>query len=146
MDKMKSEVLIENENLFRALVCAPIAVLFALFSTSFVLSPGLILFKVIFVILALYFSLSTLAYAAYYTNDLHEENVDSIFNNKNLLSSLFCAPIAFIFVLFALNTEASSGYLFFKVIFVIMASYFVLKTLAHAAYYTNECHETKATE
>ena len=73
MGNGKSEVLIENENLFRGLVCAPIAILFVMLAVNSVMTTGLLLFKLIFVLMALFFTLSTLAYAAYYTNDYHAE-------------------------------------------------------------------------
>ncbi len=70
MGNANNDLLIENENLFRALFSAVGAVLFTVLAVNFVMSAGLLLFKVLFVLAALYFSLSTLAYAAYYTNDL----------------------------------------------------------------------------
>ncbi|WP_286232467.1 hypothetical protein [Thalassotalea sediminis] len=73
MGKAKNDVLIENENLFRALFSALAAVLFIVLAVNYVGTSGLLLFKVLFVLAALYFTLSTLAYAAYYTNDLQSE-------------------------------------------------------------------------
>ena len=140
MGNVKSEVTIENENLFRALVCAPIAILFAVFAVNSLMSSGIVLFKLIFVCLALYFSLSTLAYAAYYTNEYLAEKAE----NKNLLSALLCAPIAISFAWYAANSVISSGHIFFQIIFVLMALYFTLRALAHAAYYTNDYHAEKA--
>jgi integral membrane sensor domain MASE1 len=140
MENVKSEVVIKNENLFRALACAPIAILFVIFAVNSVTSPGILLFKVLFVLLALYFTLTTLAYAAYYTNDHYEGNVDNIFENENLFKTLCSAPIAILFVLFAVISVTSSGSMLFTVILVLLALYFILKTLAYAAYYTNDCY------
>ena len=47
MSQVKSNDGIENENLFRALFCAPTAILLVLFAESFLMSSGLALFKVI---------------------------------------------------------------------------------------------------
>jgi hypothetical protein len=69
MGKIQSGYLIENENLFRALVCALIAILFVILSVNSFQSDGIVLFKVMFVVLCLCSSLGTLAYAAYFTND-----------------------------------------------------------------------------
>lgn len=72
----KSENFIENENLFRALVCSPIAVLFVMLAVNSMMSPGFVVFKVIYVVMALCFALSALAYAAYYTNDCYAATAD----------------------------------------------------------------------
>ena len=144
MGNVKSGVLIENENLFRALVCTPIAILFVMLAANSVMSSGIVLFQVIFVVLALYFSLSTLAYAAFYTNDHHMDKVDSIFENKNFFNMLFYTPLAISFVFFAVNSVSSSSHIFFNVLFVLIALYCTLKTLAYAAYYTNDYHAAKA--
>lgn len=138
MGKAKSDVLIENENLFRALVCAPIAILFGVMAVNSVISPGIVLFKVIFVLMALYFSLSALAYAAYYTNERFEGKAEPVFENKNLSKALLCAPFAVLFVTFALNSITSSSSIFFSVLYVLIALYFTLSTLAYAAFYTND--------
>ena len=77
MGKVKEEDLVENENLFRALVCSPIAVLFVLLAGNSMMSSGFIVFKVLFVVMALIFSLTAMAYAAYYTNDCYASKADS---------------------------------------------------------------------
>ena len=46
MSEIKSNDGIENENLFRALFCAPTAILLVLFAESFLMSSGVALFKV----------------------------------------------------------------------------------------------------
>jgi len=143
MENVKSEVLIENENLFRALACAPIAILFGIFAVNSVMSPGILIFKVIFVLLALYFSLTTLAYAAYYTNDHYEGKVDNIFKNSNLFKTLCSAPLAILSVFFAVTSVSSSASIVFTIILVSMALYFSLRTLAYAAYYTNDFYAEK---
>lgn len=53
MSQVKSNTGIENENLFRALFCAPTAILLVLFADSFLMSSGIVLFKVIYVLMAL---------------------------------------------------------------------------------------------
>jgi len=76
MGKVQSESLIENENLFRALVCSPIAVLFVMLAVNSMMSPGFVVFKVLYVVMALVFSLSALAYASYYTNEYQAAKAD----------------------------------------------------------------------
>ncbi len=77
MEKVKGKNVIENENLFRMLFCSPVAILFLVLAESYLMSPGIMLFKVIFVLFALYFTLSALAYAAFYTNDYYYAKADS---------------------------------------------------------------------
>jgi len=76
MGKVNSKTVVENENLFRALVCSPIAILFVMLAVNSMMSPGLVAFKVLFVVMALCFALSALAYAAYYTNDCYAATAD----------------------------------------------------------------------
>jgi len=140
MESVKTEVLIENENLFRALICAPSAVVFVLFSINSVMSSGLIIFTVMFILMALYFTLSTLAYAAYYTNDLYEGSSERIINNSNLSRALNFTPLAILFAWLAVYSVDSSSHIFINVVFVLAALYFTLSTLAYAAYYTNDYH------
>lgn len=144
MGNKNNNVLIENENLFRAVTCAPFGVAFSFFAVNAMQSTGPVLLKVIFILMALYFSLSALAYAAYYTNDLFHEEKRHEISNVNLFKTLFYAPIAILFVLVALDSVMSSGHVFFKVSLVLLASYATLKALAHAAYYTNDYHAIKA--
>lgn len=66
----------ENEYLFRAKVCLPVAIFFAMIAVNSFTSSGILLFQVIFVLMALYFSLSTLAYAAFFTNDYFEQQAE----------------------------------------------------------------------
>ena len=140
MSNAKSDLLIENENLFRALAFAPIAILLVLFSGDFLMSSGIVLFKVIYVLMALYFTLSTLAYAAYYTNELYEGNAESLIKNENLFKTLICTPLAILFWFFAVNSMMSSSHIVINVITVLIALYFSLGTLAYAAFYTNDYH------
>lgn len=74
MGNASSKVLIENENLFRALFSAPFGILFSFLAAELVMSSGLLLFKLLFVAVALYFSLTALAYAAYYTNERYKQS------------------------------------------------------------------------
>jgi len=144
MDNVKRDLVVENENLFRALFSAPIAMVLVLFAESFLMSPGLVLFKVIYVLMASYFLLSALAYAAYYTNELYAEEADSLIKNKSLFKAIVCTPLAAVFWFFALNSITSSGHIVFNVIYVLLALYFSLSTLAYAAFYTNDYQAEKA--
>jgi hypothetical protein len=141
MENMKSEGGIENENLFRALVSAPLAIFFVILAANSVMSSGIFLFKLIYVCMALYFSLSTLAYAAYYTNDHHDEKADKVFKNKNLFNLLFNALIALSFIIFAVISVTSNANLFFNILFSLLAFISSLYTIAYAAFYTNDCYD-----
>ena len=138
MGNVKSGVVIESENLFRALIFAPIAILLILFAESFLISSGLVLFKVIYVLMALYLSINALAHAAFYTVELGAGEADSLIKNKNLSSALFSAPLAIVFWFFAVNTMMSSGHIVFSVIYLLIALYLSLSALAYAAFYTND--------
>jgi len=140
MDRVTSDLKVENENLFRALFSAPIAIFLVLFAESFLMSSGIVLFKVIYVLMALYFSLSCLAYAAYYTNEVYEGETECLIKNSNLLKAIFCTPLAILFWYFAVNSIMSSGHIVFNVIYVLLALYLSLSTLAYAAFYTNDYH------
>ena len=144
MSKVKSGFVIENENLFRALFCAPTAILLVLFANSFLMSAGLVLFKVIYVLMALYFTLSTLAYSAYYTNELYEGKADSLIKNKHLFKAIVFTPLAIVFWFFAVNSIMASGHIVFNAIYVLLALFCTLSTLAYAAYYTNDCYAEDA--
>lgn len=69
-----NDTLITNENLYRALVSAPLAIFFAILAFNSVMYFELVIFKAIFILMALYFSLSTLFYAAFYTNECYAES------------------------------------------------------------------------
>ena len=144
MEDFEKEGGIDNENLFRALVSAPLAIFFVIIAANSVMSSGIFLFKLIYVCMALYFSLSTLAYAAYYTNDHHGEKADKVFKNKNLFNLLFNAPIALAFIVFAIISISTGASLFFNIIFVLLAFISSLYTIAYAAFYTNDCYEEQA--
>jgi len=144
MDNVKNGLVVENENLFRALFCAPIALVLVLFANSFLMSSGLVLFKVIYTLMALYFLLSTLAYAAYYTNERYADETDSFIKNDNLFKALVCTPLAVVFWYFAVNSMMSSGHIVFNVAYILIALYFSLSTLGYAAFYTNDYHSEKA--
>jgi hypothetical protein len=140
MSQVKSNTGIENENLFRAFFCAPTAILLVLFADSFLMSSGIVLFKVIYVLMALYFTLSTLAYAAYYTNELYEGETEHFIKNDHLFKTIIFIPLAIVFWFFAVNSIMSSGHIVFNMIYVLLALYSTLSTLAYAAYYTNDCY------
>jgi hypothetical protein len=144
MSKVKSNNGIENENLFRALFCAPTAILLVLFAESFLMSSGIALFKVIYVLMALYFTLSTLAYAAYYTNELYEGKTEKFIKNDNLFKTIIFAPLAVVFWFFAVNSIMASGHIVFNAAYVVLALLSTLSTLAYAAYYTNDCYAEDA--
>lgn len=67
-----------------------------------------------------------------------------IIKNENLFRTLVCGPSAIVFSLFAQQAIVSSGPLIFQVFFTLIALYFALSTLSHAATYTNERYEGKA--
>jgi hypothetical protein len=140
MSQVTNDAGIENENLFRALFCAPTAILLVLFANSFLMSPGVVLFKVIYVLMALYFTLSTLAYAAYYTNELYEGKTEKFIKNDNLFKAIIFTPLSVVFWFFAVNSIMSSGHIVFNMMYVVLALYSTLSTLAYAAYYTNDCY------
>ena len=144
MSKIKGGFVIENENLFRALFCAPTAILLVLFANSFLMSAGLALFKIIYVLMALYFTLSALAYSAYYTNELYEGKAESLIKNDHLFKAIVFTPLAIVFWFFAVNSIMSSGHIFFNALYVVLALLFTLSTLAYSAYYTNDCYAEDA--
>ena len=90
--------------------------------------------------MAMYCSLSALAYAAYYTNQLDKKETDSLIKNENLLNALVCAPLAILFCFFASHSITSSEHVVFNMVYVLLASYFSLRMLASAAFYTNDHH------
>jgi hypothetical protein len=142
MDKVKSDVVIENENLFRALFFAPITMLLMLFAESFLMFSGLLFFKIIYVLMTLGFFLSTLAYAAYYTNELSAGETERLIENQNLFKAIVSAPLAIVFWYFAVASITSSGHIVFNVTYVLLALYFSLSSLAYAAFYTNDYDAT----
>jgi len=139
MSKVNSEVVIENENLFRVIFCAPAAILFSILAANSISSSGIVIFQIIFVLMAMYFSLCTLGYAAFYSNEVSEGLVERFIKNENLSTLLNNAPLAVVFVAISAYS-LSSMHVFFSVIFVSMASYFSLRALASAAFYTNDCY------
>jgi len=140
MGKVNSSFVIENENLFRALFCGAMAILFCLLTLSLLTPSSILLFKVIFVLLSLYFSLSALAHAAYYTNELIEGTAEAIIKNENLSKLLYCAPLALLFVAVSINSVGASTNMIANVFFILLAMIFTLSTLAYAAFYTNDYH------
>tara|TARA_B110000881_G_C18519245_1_gene486633 strand:+ start:620 stop:856 length:237 start_codon:yes stop_codon:yes gene_type:complete len=73
MGRTKSTESIENDNLFKALICLLPALGFTLMAKQLWLSPGLVLLDVLFTLVAMYFVLSVLVHAAWYTNDCDRE-------------------------------------------------------------------------
>lgn len=138
MGQANTGLLIENENLFRALACAPIAILSSILAVDFAMSSGLIIFKVLLACMAIYFSLTAIAYAAYYTNEIYSEKSGSFIKNKNLFKVLVHAPIAIVFTFFAFNSVAINTHLIFTLVYGFIATYSSLAALGYAAFYTNE--------
>lgn len=133
--------LIENENLFRSLVCIPPAIIFVLLAVNSISSSGIVLFQIIFTLIATYFTLSTIGYAAIYTNELYEGKTEPLFKNKNLSKTIVYLPLAIIFIATAVTSITSSAHIVFNVLSISLASYTVLATLAYAAFYTNDYFE-----
>jgi len=73
MESKKSTESIENDNLFKALICVLPAIGFSLMAKYLWLSPGLVFLDVLFTFVAVYFVLSVLMHAAWYTNDCDRE-------------------------------------------------------------------------
>ncbi|TKB44916.1 hypothetical protein [Thalassotalea mangrovi] len=142
MTKAENELLIENENLFRSLVCAPVAVLFVLLAANAIMTSSIVIFQVIFVLLAIYFTLSTLAYASFYTNERYQGEAKPFFKNRHLSKALTCFLLTIVFGSVAINTVTSSAHIVFKGVSIVLALYFTLSTLAFAAYFTNDVCDT----
>ena len=60
---------IKNENLFKTLLCLPIGIGFAFFMVSAFASSGMSVGVLLLFVLTMYFMLSGIAYAAFYTNE-----------------------------------------------------------------------------
>ena len=143
MSNDNNKLFIENENLFRALVFAPVAILLIIFAEAFLTSSGLFFFKLIYVVVTLYSLLSALAHSAYYTNELEEGRAESFIKNDNLFKAIVCSPLAVLFTFFAFNSIASSGHIVFNVAYILIAAYFILSSLAYAAFYSNDYYAEK---
>lgn len=146
MGKVNNDVIVDNENLFRTLFCAPIAILLVLFAENFLMSSGLILFKVIYVLMTLFFFISALAYGAYYTNELSSGEADNFIKNQNLFKAVISLPLAVLFCYFSMNSIMSSAHIVFSTTFVLLTMYFSLSTLGYAAFYTNDREELSHVE
>ena len=138
MSNVKSDLVIENENLFRTLFFAPVVILLVLFGETFLMSPGLVFFKAIYVLMALYASISMIAYGALYTNEVFSGEAEALIKNKNLLKALYCTPLAAFFWFIADKSIMSSGSIVFNVVYVLAALYFALSAHGYAAFYTND--------
>jgi hypothetical protein len=143
MSNNKNTLLIENENLFRSLVFSPVAIVLIIFGGEFLTSSGLFLFKLIYVIVGVYSALCALAYGAYYTNEVYEGKAESFIKNTNLFKTLVFAPLAILFIFFSFYSITTSGHLFFNVLYILIAAYFILGTIAYSAFYTNDYYEEK---
>lgn len=144
MEKIKNESIIKNENLFRACVCVPLVILFVLLSIDSVVNSGIILFQILFILMALYFSLSAISYAAHYTNERFEGKAEPQFENINLSKMIKFSPLAVFFTFIAYNSITTSSHFVFQAIAVLMALFCILSTIAYAAYYTNDCYAESA--
>ncbi|MCO4798985.1 MAG: hypothetical protein KC484_07205 [Colwelliaceae bacterium] len=142
MGKVNNELVIKNENLFRAWVSLPAAILFILLSINSVATSGILLFQIIFILLAMYFSLNAISYAAQYTNELYEGKTEPLFENKNLSNAIIFSPLAILAVLVASNSITTSASVVFQTVSVLTAFILVLYAIAYAAFYTNDCYET----
>lgn len=142
MGKVNSELVIKNENLFRALVSVPSAILFVLLSINSVANSGILIFQIIFILLAMYFSLNAISYAAQYTNELYEGKTEPLFENTNLSNAIIFSPLAILATLVALNSITTSASIVFQIVSVLTAFTLVLYAIAYAAFYTNDCYET----
>lgn len=141
MSKQSNSLAIENESLFRAMICAPAAIAFAGLTIKTINSNGFGLLNLFLILLTLYFALSALGYAALYTNDRYEGRADTIFKNKNLAKTFMCLPLAILFVALTYHSIAISSSLFFNLIYGTIALYFVLATLGYASHFTNDYFE-----
>jgi hypothetical protein len=144
MEQVKSESIIKNENLFRALVYVPLAALFVLLSINSVATSGIIIFQILFILMAMYFTLSAISYAAHYTNERYEGKTEPQFENKNLSKAIKFSPLAVVFTFISFHSITTSAHLVFQAIAVIIAFYLILSTIAYAAFYTNDCYAETA--
>ncbi|MGB1199475.1 MAG: hypothetical protein ACPG46_10535 [Thalassotalea sp.] len=140
MEKVKIDRIIKNEYLFRAMVCVPAAILFALLAVNSVATSGIVVFQVIFTLIAAYFSLSALFYAAHYTNERYEGKAAPLFKNNNLSKSIKFFPLAVLFTFTAFNSIATSASVVFQIMCALIAFILLLSTIAYAAFYTNDCY------
>lgn len=143
MGKAESSM-IENENLFRSLVCIPPAIIFVLLAVNSISTSGIVIFQIIFTLIASYFTLATVGYAALYTNERYEGKTEPLFKNTNLSKAVKFLPLAIIFIATAVTSISSSAHVVFNVISILLASYTVLATLGYAAFYTNDYFEEHA--
>ncbi|ATC98437.1 MULTISPECIES: hypothetical protein [Pseudoalteromonas] len=68
-NKQEPEYEIKNENLFKTLLCLPIGIGFAVFMISAFNNSGFNVGTFLLFVLTMYFTLSGIAYAAFYTNE-----------------------------------------------------------------------------
>jgi hypothetical protein len=144
MEKIKNKSIIKNENLFRAWACVPLVILFVWLSIDSVANSGIIIFQILFTLMAIYFSLSAISYAAHYTNELYEGKTEPLFENTNLSKTIKFLPLAVLFTFIAFNTITTSAHFVFQTISVLIALFLILSTIAYAAYYTNDCYDETA--
>ena len=71
--KQETEYHIQNENLFKTLLCLPIGIGFATFMMSSFETSGVSVATFLLFVLTMYFILSAIGYAAFYTNEKFEQ-------------------------------------------------------------------------
>lgn len=64
---------IQNENLFKTLLCLPIGIAFSIMLVSAFEASGFAVSTFLLFVLTMYFLLSGIGYAAYYTNEFFED-------------------------------------------------------------------------
>jgi len=141
MEKVSQERIIENENLFRAGVNLPAAIFFAFLSINSIANSGVFILQIIFILLTIYFSLSVMSYAAYYTNERFEGKTEPQLKNRNLSKAIKFFPLAIVSTYIAANSITTSQHVVFQVLFISMALILILSTIAYAAFYTNDYYE-----
>jgi len=146
MSNIESDLMIKNENLFRTLAFTPIALLLLIFAGDFLSSSLLVLFKIFYVLMMLYSTVSALAYGAFYTNDVYEGRAESLIKNNNLFKALIYTPLAALFYFFAVNSIMSSSHVVFNMLYILMTMYFTLSAIAYAAFYTNDRYDDNTHE
>lgn len=144
MSEPTNKLVIENEYLFRALICGPAALSFGALSQHIIVNNGFGFLNLFFVLLTLFFTLSALGYAALYTNDRYEGRAPALFTNQNLAKTVIYLPLAVLFVLLTLHSIEVSSSLFFNLLYGVIALACVLATLGYASHYTNDYFEQNA--
>lgn len=108
------------------------------------MNSGIVLFLIIYVLVAAYFTLSTLGYAALYANERFAGQAEPVFKNTNLSKAIATLPLTIIFIGTTIVSVTSSAHIIFQALSALIACYFLLSTLAYAAFYTNDYHVENA--